>query len=68
MPRRYVNTSCRILLPRPPKQDEATLERCVAEANVYALAAHQYWGVWSFLQVAARGGLPACMAAWPGLA
>ena len=40
----------------------------MAEANVYALAAHQYWGVWSFLQVTARGGLPACMAAWPGLA
>jgi ethanolamine kinase len=30
--------------------DEQQLERCVAEANVYALAAHQYWGTWSFLQ------------------
>lgn len=30
--------------------DEQQLARCVAEANVYALAAHQYWGTWSFLQ------------------
>lgn len=26
------------------------LKRCLAEANVYALAAHQYWGTWSLLQ------------------
>ncbi|PSC74962.1 putative ethanolamine kinase [Micractinium conductrix] len=30
--------------------DEAHVQRCVAEANVYALAAHQYWGTWSLLQ------------------
>lgn len=32
-------------------QDAGELGRCVAEANVYALAAHMYWGTWSFLQV-----------------
>ncbi|PSC74786.1 Replication A 70 kDa DNA-binding subunit isoform A [Micractinium conductrix] len=32
------------------QQDEAHVQRCVAEANVYALAAHQYWGTWSLLQ------------------
>lgn len=26
------------------------MERCVAEANVYALAAHQFWGAWALLQ------------------
>lgn len=36
-------------------QDDQQLARCVAEANVYALAAHQYWGTWSFLQVGRRG-------------
>lgn len=36
-------------------QDEQQLARCVAEANVYALAAHQYWGTWSFLQVSRHG-------------
>ncbi|KAL4433561.1 hypothetical protein ABPG75_000002 [Micractinium tetrahymenae] len=30
--------------------DKAELARCVAEANVFALAAHQYWGTWSLLQ------------------
>ncbi|KAI7845556.1 hypothetical protein COHA_000847 [Chlorella ohadii] len=30
--------------------DEQQMAKCVAEANVYALAAHQYWGTWSFLQ------------------
>ncbi|KAL4439680.1 hypothetical protein ABPG75_002681 [Micractinium tetrahymenae] len=30
--------------------DKAELARCVAEANMFALAAHQYWGTWSLLQ------------------
>lgn len=35
------------------------MQRCVAEADVYALASHQYWGTWSLLQVGAcRLGLP----------
>jgi ethanolamine kinase len=29
---------------------EATLARLSAEANVYALASHIYWGVWSLVQ------------------
>ena len=37
-------------------QDEAHVQRCVAEANVYALAAHQYWGTWSLLQVGGVAG------------
>jgi hypothetical protein len=32
-------------------QGEAEVARCVAEANVFALASHQYWGTWSLLQV-----------------
>lgn len=39
-----------------PLQDVAYVSRCVAEANVYALAAHQYWGTWSLLQVCYGGG------------
>ncbi|GIL81388.1 hypothetical protein Vretimale_1059 [Volvox reticuliferus] len=30
--------------------EEAVLERLVAEACVFALASHAYWGVWSFIQ------------------
>ena len=31
-------------------QDEAEVERGVTEANVFALASHQYWGTWALLQ------------------
>lgn len=41
---------CSTLL-HPGPQDEAQLARHVAEANVYSLASHQYWGTWSLLQV-----------------
>ena len=37
-------------------QGEAEVARCVAEANVFALASHQYWGTWSLLQVRQAGG------------
>ena len=30
--------------------DEKTVGMAVAEANVYALAAHQYWGTWALMQ------------------
>ncbi|GIL68077.1 hypothetical protein Vafri_21390, partial [Volvox africanus] len=30
--------------------EEAVLDRLVAEACVFALASHAYWGVWSFIQ------------------
>lgn len=29
---------------------QAVVQRAVAEANVFALAAHQYWGTWSIMQ------------------
>lgn len=29
---------------------EAAIRRAVIEANVYALAAHQYWGTWAIMQ------------------
>lgn len=45
----HVATGCICL------QDEQQMAKCVAEANVYALAAHQYWGTWSFLQVGGHG-------------
>ncbi len=32
-------------------QDEAEVDRAVTEANVFALASHQYWGTWALLQV-----------------
>ena len=32
----------------------AVLDRLVAEACIFALASHAYWGVWSYVQV--RGG------------
>ena len=32
-------------------QDDAEVERAVTEANVFALASHQYWGTWALLQV-----------------
>nr|BAU37043.1 ethanolamine kinase [Chlamydomonas asymmetrica] len=31
-------------------QEDQQLERLSAEANIYALASHAYWGVWSFIQ------------------
>ena len=45
--------------------DEAAVARCVAEANVFALAAHQYWGTWALLQVRGRG---AGLGGWSGVA
>lgn len=33
-----------------PLQEEITT--AVKEANVYALAAHQFWGAWAFMQAA----------------
>lgn len=32
-------------------QEPAVVAHCVAEANVYALASHQFWGTWALLQV-----------------
>jgi ethanolamine kinase len=32
------------------KPSRAVIQRAVAEANVFALAAHQYWGTWSIMQ------------------
>ena len=31
-------------------QREEEVQKCVAEANVFALAAHLYWGVFAILQ------------------
>ena len=36
-------------------QDEAEVDRAVTEANVFALASHQYWGTWALLQACSRG-------------
>ena len=33
-------------------QSEAEVERAVAEANLFALASHQFWGTWAFFQAA----------------
>ncbi len=33
-------------------QSDEEVERAVAEANVFALASHQFWGVWAFFQAA----------------
>lgn len=33
-----------------PTEVHAQLERLEAEANVFALASHVYWGVWSLIQ------------------
>lgn len=39
------------LPPAPPVQlSDEVLDRLVAEANVYALASHLYWGVWALVQ------------------
>ena len=43
-------------------QGEAEVARCVAEANVFALAAHQYWGPWSLLQVGMQPARACCAA------
>ena len=32
-------------------QDTGEVESATAEANLFALVSHQYWGVWAFLQV-----------------
>lgn len=39
-------------LPPPPPVElsDEMLDRLVAEANVYALASHLYWGVWALVQ------------------
>ena len=31
-------------------QDESSIQKAVVEANAFALAAHQFWGVWAILQ------------------
>ena len=31
-------------------QDEASVRKAVVEANAFALASHQFWGVWAILQ------------------
>ncbi len=34
----------------PERLQDDVLDRLVAEANVWSLAAHLYWGVWSIIQ------------------
>jgi ethanolamine kinase len=34
----------------PPTVDPEVLDRLSAEANVWALASHLYWGVWAIIQ------------------
>ena len=31
-------------------QDNEELDAAVAEANVFALVSHQYWGIWALVQ------------------
>lgn len=31
-------------------QEHEEIEQLVREANVFALVAHQFWGVWAFIQ------------------
>lgn len=33
-------------------QSERQLQQAVAEANLFALASHQFWGTWAFFQAA----------------
>lgn len=33
-------------------QTDEQVERAVAEANLFALASHQFWGTWAFFQAA----------------
>lgn len=33
-------------------QTQAELDKAVVECNAFALASHQYWGVWAVLQAA----------------
>lgn len=41
---------------------EAALSKLSAEANIWALASHAYWGVWALIQV--RHARPCCMDLW----
>lgn len=37
-------------MPCPVAQEEAQVQKAVIEANVFALASHQFWGSWALLQ------------------
>lgn len=45
-----VELICEFYAPSCLYQDGAEVERAVVEANLFALASHQYWGTWAFLQ------------------
>ena len=47
----YVRSLCGPGSMHVASQDEAEVDRAVTEANVFALASHQYWGTWALLQV-----------------
>ncbi len=49
---------------RPAGLEPARVDALCAEANVFALASHLYWGVWAIVQARPVVCLLVCFRAW----